>query len=295
MKPREMFGWTWFAIYLVLCVSSCSALRGSAPLEREVRASDGARLCYDVRGAGEPTLVFVHCWAGSRSFWREQLDLFSRDHRVVALDLAGHGASQAHEHVSLEQLARDLIAVLDDAGVERCVLIGHSLGGPVSLRAAPMSSGRVRAVIGVETMHDVELDVPRARIEATLRAFEADFVGTMRAMVRAMLPERTPHELVEWITEQTCASDANAMLAITRALLGTDLPALLAGAGVPVRCINSAGRPPFIQDTSIEHNRAHGDYDAVLIEGTGHFPQLERPREFNARLREFLDDLSLPR
>lgn len=279
------------AIFLSSCVSAPNA----DVTDHWLRTSDGTMLAYDVRGHGAPTLVFVHCWAGERAFWREQLDEFAAEHQVVALDLAGHGGSQAHSKVSLDVLARDLVAVVDDVRAERCILVGHSLGGPVSLRAAPLLAGRVLGVIGVETMHDVEIDLPREQVETMLAAFELDFEGAMRSAVRAMLPIKTPHELVAWITTRACAARPDALLAISRALLGTDLPALLGGAGVPVRCINSAARPPFVQETSLEHNRRHADFDAVLIEGTGHFPQLERPREFNQRLRACIEELAARR
>ena len=236
------------ALFAIVVACACVA---TPPVEGVAVAQDGARIAYDVRGAGEPALVFVHCWAGDRDFWREQLDEFASDYRVVALDLGGHGESDAHASPSLAVLAGDVTAVVDQLALERFVLIGHSLGGPVSLAAAAALRGRVIGVVGVETMHDVEMDVPRERVEQMLAAFEADYAGSMRGAVRAMLPERTPHELVEWITSRACATDPSATLAIARALVGTDLPALLGGARVPVRGINSAGRPPFIPETSI--------------------------------------------
>ena len=250
--------------------------------------ADGVRIAYDVRGAGEPTLVFVHCWCGDREFWREQLDVFAREHRVVALDLSGHGASGAHAQPSLEALGGDVVAVVDALALERCVLVGHSLGGPVSLKAASLLPGRVALVVGVETMHDVEMEVPKDKLAALIASFERDFREQMKQAVRSMLPKATDRELVGWITRRACSARAADALAISRALIGVDLPALLASAGVPVRCINSAAHPPSILPTEIERNRKYADFDALLLEDTGHYPQLERPREFNAALRALL-------
>jgi len=55
------------------------------------RAVDGLDIAFDVRGHGETALVFVHCWACDRTFWREQLDAFADRYRVVLLDFGGHG------------------------------------------------------------------------------------------------------------------------------------------------------------------------------------------------------------
>lgn len=276
------------ALFPLLCAACATA---PAPAERALRSSDGARISYDVRGAGEPTLVFVHCWAGDRTFWSEQLDEFASEHRVVALDLAGHGRSEAHAQVSLDALAGDVVALCDELQLASVVFVGHSLGGPVALRTAALMPGRVAAVIGVETLHDVEMDVPREEVEKLLAAFEADWSGTMRQAVRSMLPRTTPYAIVERITSHAVATAPGPALAISRALLGTDLPKLLSGAGVPVRCINSSAHPPSILATNVEANRRHADFDAVLIQGTGHYPQLERSREFNRRLREQLASL----
>ncbi len=57
---------------------------------------------------------------------------------------------------------------------------------------------------------------------------------------------------------------------------------------VPVRCINSAGGYPFFKKTDVATNKKYADYDAVLIEAVGHYPMLEKPAEFNAKLREVL-------
>jgi len=280
---------------LLSMLGACRALSSPEVTERVATAPDGVKIAYDERGSGGPTLIFVHCWAGERSFWREQLDEFAGAHRVIALDLAGHGRSGMHADVSLEKLGRDVVAVADDARVDSCILIGHSLGGPVSLAAASAMPGRVLAVVGVETLQDVELDVPHDEVERYLAAFAADYKGTMRSACRALLPRKTPNALVKWITERACAADPGNMLAIARSLVGTDMATLLESARVPVRCINSAANPPTISATSIEHNRKHGDFDAVLIEGTGHYPQLERSREFNLRLEQLLDALEAAR
>ena len=58
-------------------------------------SADGTPIAYEVRGAGEPTLVFVHGWSCDARYWREQVPEFAKRHKVVTLDLAGHGHSGA--------------------------------------------------------------------------------------------------------------------------------------------------------------------------------------------------------
>src|SRR5678815_2468104 len=58
-----------------------------------VTSADGIRIAFEVHGEGAPALVFVHGWSCNRSYWREQLQPFSKQFKVVAVDLAGHGES----------------------------------------------------------------------------------------------------------------------------------------------------------------------------------------------------------
>lgn len=61
---------------------------------------------------------------------------------------------------------------------------------------------------------------------------------------------------------------------------------------MPVRSINSAGGYQFFTPTAVEINRKYADFDAVTIEGVGHYPMLEKPDEFNGRLRDVLKEFT---
>ena len=81
-------------------------------------------------------------------------------------------------------------------------------------------------------------------------------------------------------------------LALMRDLFGLDTRKLLTEAKVPVRCINSAGGYHFFTPTSVETNKKYADFGAVIIEGVGHYPMLEKPVEFNRRLRVVLKEFA---
>jgi len=86
-----------------------------------------------MRGQGEPTIVFVHCWTCDHSFWDAQVDYFSRQYQVVWLDLAGHGESGSRrQHYTMQAFGEDVAAVINQVGARRVILVGHSMGGPGS-------------------------------------------------------------------------------------------------------------------------------------------------------------------
>ncbi|MFN0245148.1 MAG: alpha/beta fold hydrolase [Planctomycetota bacterium] len=266
------------------------------PVEHTVNAADGTRIVYDVRGyaprAGKTTLVFVHCWAGSRAFWKDELDRFADRYTVIALDLPGHGASgdRAPEH-ALAALGADVATVVNDARVERVILIGHSMGGPVSLDAAARLPGKVIGVIGIDTLHDADRKLPKDAIEGLANGFEQDFDGMLEQALGAMLPADGDPAAREWIAAEVRRAHRAPVIALLRAFVDVDLPALMRGARVPVRCINKTPLSSQDIDTAVDTNRKYCDFDVVKMEGVGHYPMIEQPEEFHAVLEQVVTEL----
>jgi pimeloyl-ACP methyl ester carboxylesterase len=268
----------------------------SKPLLLEVTttAADGVPLVYDMRGSGDIDLVFIHCWGCDRSFWREQLDYFADlDYRVVSLDLPGHGASGVGRGTwQVADLGADVKAVVEELGLERVVLIGHSMGGPVALYAAQLMPEKVLGIVCIDTLHNAEYEYPPEQFEQIVTSYEQDFAGTMTRMVESAFPEEADPELVEWVLAKSTAANPEATIALLKDFEKLDLKAALSAVKVPIRCINAAPRGPGGAVTAIEINRKYADFDAVLMEDVGHFPQLERPDELNDHLARLLTELT---
>lgn len=285
----------FYGVLLVaLGLSGCSSVASPAPAaELRVPSADGVAIAYEERGQGLPALVFVHGWCGERGFWRAPLEAFAPTHRVIALDLAGHGASGAgRTRWSLASLAEDVRAVVVAARAEDVILIGHSMGAPVALLAAAQLAPRVRGVIGVDSLHDADFAYPPGFLEQVALGLEADFPRALEASIRAVTAPAAPAQRVEWILARAARTDRAAAIALLRGLEGFQLGAALAGARVPVRVINSAARPSDALVTAVERNRRLADFDALLLEDAGHFPMIEQPERFVALLRHWVDELS---
>src|SRR5262245_31574317 len=98
---------------------------------------NGVRLAYEERGRGAPPMVFVHGIACDHSHFTPQFDHFGRNHRVVAVDLRGHGQSDKPEgDYSLTLYTEDLAWLCEALGLYRPVIVGHSLGGVIALDLA---------------------------------------------------------------------------------------------------------------------------------------------------------------
>jgi pimeloyl-ACP methyl ester carboxylesterase len=265
----------------------------SAVTDGTVTAADGVTIHYDVRGAGDVAVVFVHCWSCSRAFWREQLDVFKDDYRVVSLDLGGHGASGAErDPFTVTGLAGDVVAVADGLDLQKMILVGHSMGGPVSLEAAHRMPGRVAGIIAVDTLQNADFKYPQEIFDNMVASLEADFKGTMAGFFQGMASPSMNEELKAWIVDEASAARPEVAIALMSDFAGIDMPALFQNAGVPIRAINSAPQGERGWATDVEANRKYSDFDAVLMEGAGHFLQLERPEEFNRHLKRVLTELA---
>jgi pimeloyl-ACP methyl ester carboxylesterase len=278
-------------VVIVACSSEEPEVSSPAtPVTATATSADGVAIEYEVRGAGPVALVFIHGWICDRTHWRHQVDAFADGHIVVTLDLAGHGNSGSdRDDWTADRFGADVQAVVEALDLPRVILVGHSMGGQVALVAAARMPERVLGVVGADTLHNVEAGVDPEQWNSLMTMYEADFEGTCDNFVKFMFPEPTEDTgLSDWVRDNMCDADPEIAIAVGRQMPNLDQPAMLAAVGVPVRCINSAKTAV----TEIEANLRYGNYDAVLMEGVGHFVMLERPEEFNRLLAEAVEELT---
>lgn len=277
---------------LILCACAAPPVQelDPTPTTDSVQSADGVEIAYETAGNGEPALVFIHGGFADRTFWRHQMEAFQGKHRVVALDLAGHGTSgRNRQHWGVDAFGEDVRAVVEKLDLHRVVVIGNSLGGPVALEAARIMPDRVIGVIGVDTLHDATriVDEESEEWQGYMEGLRSDFKGTCEVMVRQLFHEDAPADLVEEARTKMCDTDPPPPAAeMVEFFIGYDLGAAMTAAGVPVRSLNGDLYP-----INMEANTQVADYDAVVMEHAGHYPMLERPEEFDTHLAAMVAEL----
>jgi pimeloyl-ACP methyl ester carboxylesterase len=241
---------------------------------------DGIPINSSSAGSGS-TIVFVHGWTCDVSSWAEQVPVFAKDHRVIALDLPGHGKSGSPKDgkFSMDLFARAVEAVRAEAGADQIVLVGHSMGVPVIRQYAVKYPQHVAGLVAV----DGPLD---------LRAFGAPQGGTLPAltkesretMIRGMFVPTTAPALQEHILSMMLGTaDATASGAMgamfdpsirTADVIRAPALAIVAGTGQ----LPSADSLKDIVP----------NFEGTQVAGTGHFVMMEKPAEFNRLLAAFL-------
>jgi pimeloyl-ACP methyl ester carboxylesterase len=258
--------------------------------EREtgwIHAQDGVRISYTTEGHGEPALVFIHGWTCDRTHWRFQVPELRKSFRIITIDLPGHGASGANRKSwSIDGLGADVAAVVRGLKLVRVILVGHSLGGPVALAAAPKLRGILRGIVAVDSVHNVEYVAPPGSGDRMVKSFEDDFEGARTRFMSGFFADRDS-DILKSILEHPGSANQNAAIALLVSYNSFDWKSALASAGAPVRAINAA--EPY--HTEVKLNRKYGDFDAVLMPDVGHFLMLEKPIEFNRHLRIIIDQM----
>ncbi len=253
-----------------------------------VTGAGGVTIKYERHGTGGSTIVFVHGWTCDRSYWHEQVEVFSRDHAVIAIDLGGHGESSSdRDDWSIAAFGEDVAAVVEAEDLQDIVLVGHSMGGPVVIEAAQRLGDRVRMVVAVDTLQEPTRAPYTEEQSLELWApFREAFAPALEDFVRKsfFLPT-APADIVDFVAKDMASASPDMALAAGHALTTWSAPEGIAAIGaIPFVLINANYRP---SDEAGLH-AVHPNARLLLINDVGHFPMLVRPLEFNETLKSTL-------
>jgi len=246
---------------------------------------DGLKIHSASAGSGRTTLVLVHGWTCDMTSWASQVPVLAKKYRVLTLDLPGHGQSGSPKDgkFSMDLFARAVEAVRAEAGTDKIVLVGHSMGAPVIRQYARLYPQHVAALVAV----DGPLD---------MRQFPADFkppslagpegLKAREGMIKGMFTPQTPADVQQKVLAMMLkapeATAIGAMMSITDPSLRktdvTPMPALAVWAGTNQQL-------PNVDET----RKALPKYEQTQVAGTGHFVMMEKPEEFNRLLIAFVD------
>lgn len=284
-----------FATLVVMALLAITAgTYGEESMDRRIErktclAEDGALIVYSAAGAGDPALVFIHGGLADRTFWQGQLREFAGLHRVVALDLPGHGESGLdRKKWGIPEFGADVKAVIEAEKLKNVIIFGNSLGGPVAIEAALLIPDKVLGVVGVDTFQVLEGRITPEEAKQRAELFQRDFAGALKQMVQMLFHADADPALIAEAESRMAGTSPEAAHAILLSLAGYDKGAAARRLTVPLRAINGDLYP-----TDVKGNRkVKPDFDVVIMKHVGHYPMLERPAEFNNRVKEIVASLT---
>ena len=277
---------------LVLLILTVGVTQAQTKWPHVVLSKDGVPISYEIYGSGEPTLVFVHGWSCDARYWRAQLPYFSKNQRVVTLDLAGHGHSGiTRSQYTMSAFGEDVRAVTEATGSNSVILIGHSMGGSVIAEAARLMPNRVVGLIGIDTLENIEYPMTREDLTKMITPLEKDFRTGSRQFVGEMISSNTDPQLREWILgDISAAPPAVALSAMNEMMLQYitgEAARTFDKIRIPVITVNGDLWP-----INYEANRRHMfSFDAIVLKEADHFLMMDRPEEFNRALEKAIHRL----
>jgi 3-oxoadipate enol-lactonase len=258
---------------------------------------NGVRLHYELHGdSGEP-LVLVHGYTGDITDWRHQLPEFSTSHRVLVMDLRGHGRSEAprdRSSYTVEQMAGDVATLIDQVGLERYHLLGHSMGGAIVQEIALGSSQRLLSLTLEDTsfrfglMADPEVEewwkTRMALAEAGKMAELAELPPPIPP------PPYMPAERLEETKVRLSKMSPDAFIGAWQGLVSWQgAKDRLAAISMPTLIIYGDLDTPALIQGCKKLAELIPNARVEVIPETAHSPQQERPELFNRALRRHLE------
>ena len=252
---------------------------------------NGVRIAFDDEGAGDPPMLFIHGMACDRTHFRPQFDHFASSHRVVAYDQRGHGGSDKPLDLPYDcpSLAADAKWLCEELGLERPVVVGHSLGGGVATAFAAAYQDFAHAVVILDSGFEMP-DSVRGELRGFYDALTPEvYDGVVRTFVRERLFDAGDDEsLIESVEAVMAACPREVFLAMGEGVLAWDQKAAALQITVPTLFIASSR--PFI-DLGTLHAACPSWYLGRTI-GAGHFHQLVVPDQVNAMIERFLEQIA---
>jgi pimeloyl-ACP methyl ester carboxylesterase len=249
---------------------------------------------HDEAGYG-PAIVFSHGTMMDRSMFGPQLATLSRSFRVIAFD---HRARTAHWRgpYSLDDLARDCLALLDELGIERCILGGMSMGGFMALRLALRHPERLNAMILIDSMASAPLSPNEGFFHALKDSgplSEAVAQRNADILFGVTTKSRRPELIEAWKTRWRDFTGASVYWETASWLRREDLSSRLSEISVPTLVIH--GEEDTIIPIAAGQEMADGVQNGhfVSVANAGHTSNLEDPDAVNTAISDFVESLAL--
>jgi pimeloyl-ACP methyl ester carboxylesterase len=265
---------------------------------------DGRRVNAIELGSGPP-VVFIHGLSGSWQNWLEQVPVFARDHRVIAFDLPGFGASEMpQEKITISGYGRFVSVLLDELGVGSAAVVGNSMGGFIGIELAIRFPERVERLVlvsaaglSIEYLRNERALAVLGALGNRLAAYSGWVASRSDALARrpvarraifgivAHRPDRLPGPLV---AEQVRGSGKPGFIPALDALTDYPIRDRLGEIACPTLIVWGAEDKLVPARDADEFARLIPNSRKVVWPETGHVAMLERPEAFNALVQAFL-------
>jgi pimeloyl-ACP methyl ester carboxylesterase len=260
-------------------------------------AANGIEINYTDSGGKGPAVVFSHGFLMDHSMFDRQVTALAPRYRVITWDQRGHGGTRAAGAFTYWDSAADVLALLDQLGVERAVLAGMSQGGFLSLRAALTAPDRVRALVLIDSHAGPEDPARVPGYEQMHQAWLDNGPGPVQEAVASIIlgPGRWDGWYAKWNKQyaQWAPDDLGQLTWPFRCLMDRDdITGRLAGITCPALIVHGTADAtiPLAQAEAVRDGLG-GPVTFTAVEGASHASNVTHPDEVNKAILAFLNGL----
>lgn len=263
---------------------------------RIVKTQDTELRCEHVPRPGAPALLLINALGTSLEMWDDQVEAFSERFELIRYDARGHGKSSPGEagELTIDQLARDALAVLDSCGIARAHICGLSLGGMTTMQIARHWPDRVLKIALCNTAPHMP---PRERWQQTIQTTLTQGVGALTDGIlgRWFTPEfhASQPAQVERIKQMLLTADPRGYAACCAAIRDMDLREDIKAIDAKTLVIGGTKDPGTTPEHAELIARSIQGAKLVMLE-SAHLSNIERAPQFTAELLEFLAADAVP-
>jgi len=229
----------------------------------------------------DTTICFIPGWGGDHWIWQENFEQCAKTHDSLIIDLPGFGKSQVPlAQVDIEQAAQLIVDALDNANVNHCILVGHSLGGAISLTIAALLQERALAVMAVDSLafNVIYPATPREAIVEMTAPFKNDFNGAIDGLSAGYFSENTPIAARTQITKDMYNGDANIGIRVLESYLAWDRDKYLKEYQGPIFSVIAQVHEPILD------HRITDRIVVNVIDETGHYIMIDQTKALQHHL-----------
>ncbi|MFD1177171.1 alpha/beta fold hydrolase [Paenibacillus puldeungensis] len=256
---------------------------------------NGSTIAYEQQGQGE-TVVLLHGFCGSSAYWEKVQPLLAGQYRVIAPDLRGHGSTDAPlGSYTIEQMADDVAGLLEALNIPEYTLLGHSMGGYVTLSLAQRYASRLN---GFGLVHSTAYPDSEEVKEKRLQAVSAIRAEGITSFVDGLVPglfaadalekHKADLDRVKEIGYRTPPQGAAGAAMAMRARV--DRRDVLAEATLPLLLVAGENDPIFPMERLFTVDGPN--VTKAVIKGAGHMSMFEAPEQLSAVIHDFLHKIS---
>lgn len=257
---------------------------------------NGVRLYYERHGESGDPLVFVHGYTGDITDWRLQIAEFSRDYRILVMDLRGHGRSEAPTDrlsYSVALMTVDVEEMVNRVGFERYHLLGHSMGGAIAQEIALRSPEKLLSLTLEDTSFKFELSADDAMFQFRAQRqhlAQTEGMAAAAALTLPWVPPHMPPERLQETNERLARMSVDAFAGAAQGLIGWEGTAERASSILtPTLVVYGDLDAPALVEASRRLAELIPNASLEVIPEASHSPQWERPELFNRALRRHLE------